>query len=98
MVVIVTVMVTVCRWARSAMVLVTRYLGHYWPGKFTALEMLRVLQVNLYWPMIGLEALASVVVATGGLMILLLDWVRACRVQVHGVGDPSSAPTASHVH
>jgi hypothetical protein len=51
------------------MVLITRYLGRYWPGQFTPLEMLRVVQANIFWLLTSLEALTGVVVAIGELLL-----------------------------
>lgn len=59
------------------MVLITRYLGRYWPGQFTPLEMLRVVQANNFWLLTSLEALTGAVVAVGELLL--------CRVWCLGV-------------
>lgn len=54
------------QWARSAMVLVTRYLPQYWPGQLTPLEMFRAVQANAWWIRKSLEAISSVVVVILG--------------------------------
>lgn len=54
------------QWARSAMVLVTRYLPQYWPGQLTPLEMFRAVQANAWWIRLSLEAISSVAVVILG--------------------------------
>lgn len=51
------------------MVLTTRYLGRYWPGQFTPLEMLRVVQAQMFWLLTSFEALTSVVAGIGELLL-----------------------------
>eukprot|EP00775_Hariotina_reticulata_P002678 gene2678-2979_t len=53
------------QWARSAMVLVTVYLGSWWPGHFTPLEMFRAAQTNAFWLVQSYAALLSIALVIG---------------------------------
>jgi hypothetical protein len=62
------------QWARSAMVLVTRYLPQCWPGKLTRLEMFRAVKENTWWIRQSLEATAIV----AGVVLGELPALHAC--------------------